>query len=337
MLLINARSLKKPNALIHLHTDMLEQNVDICLVSESWLGVNVDYSFMLPGYHLERHDRSHKNSNKQTGGGVCAFIRHNLSYAQLYPLGSDLFEILWLDFFISPRVLLCLLYFPPDAYNAEAVSEHIFSTVENSMQNTAYGCIVVCGDLNSLDTGHISTHCNLHLVNTDSTSGARNLDKFLCDDPSIFQCCKTFPLTISSDHLGVIANIAKSKHSRRKIVFRDQRVQFKRPCNLALDQCDFSQILHTNEVNQVVSELSHVLTSYFNHFCSLRRVSLRNTEPPFVTPVVKLLLKKNNKLFKKRRFNDALAVAAEIRHQIFSNLGTNKREANLGGSKSTIM
>ena len=177
MLLINARSLIKPNALIHLHTDMLDQNVDICLVCESWLGVNVDYSFMLPGYHLERHDRSHKNSNKQTGGGVCAFIRHNLSYAQLHPLGSDLFEILWLDFFISPRVLLCLLYFPPDACNGEAVSEHIISTVENIMQNTAYGCVVVCGDLNSLDTGHISTHCNWHLVNTDPTRGARNLDK----------------------------------------------------------------------------------------------------------------------------------------------------------------
>ena len=207
---------------------------------------------MLPGYHLERHDRSHKNSNKQTGGGVCAFIRHNLSYARLHPLGSDQFEILLLDFFVSPRFLLCLLNFPPDACNAEAVSEHFISTVENIMQNTAYGCVVVCGDLNSLDTGHISTHCNLHLVNTDPTRGAPNLDKFLCDDPSIFQRCKTFPLTISSDHLGVNAKIAKSKHSHRKIVFRDQRVQFKRSCNLALGQCDFSQILRTNEVNQAV-------------------------------------------------------------------------------------
>ena len=230
---------------------------------------------MLPGYHLERHDQSHKNSNKQTGGGVCAFIRHNLTYARLHPLGSDQFKILWLDFFVSPRFLLCLLYFPPDACNVEAVSEHIISTVENSMQNTAYGFVVVCGDLNSPD---ISTHCNLHLVNTDPTRGARNLDKFLCDDPSIFQCCKTFPLTISSDHLGVIAKIAKSKHSRSKIVFRDQRVQFKQSCNLTLDQCVFSQILHRNEVNQAVSELSHVLTSYFKHFCPLRRISLRNTE-----------------------------------------------------------
>ena len=317
---------------------MLDQIVDICLFCESWLGVNVDYSFMLPGYHLERHDRSHKYSNKQTGGGVCAFIRHNLSYARLHPLGSDLFEILWLDFFISPLVLLCLLYFHPDACNAEAVSEHIISTVENSMQNTAYGCVVVCGDLSSLDTGHISTHCNLHLVNTDLTHGARILDKLLCDDPNRFQCCKTLPLTISSDHLGVIAKIAKSKHSRREIVFRDQCVQFKRPCNLALDQCDFSQILHTNEVNQAVSELSHVLTSYFNHFCPLRRISIRNTESPFVTPVVELLLKKKNKLFKKRRFDDALAVAAEICHQIFPNNSRNKKmEANRGRSKSTIM
>ena len=121
---------------------------------------------MLPGYHVERHDRSHKNSNKQTGGGVCAFIRNNLSYARLHPLGSDQFEILWLVFFVSPRVLLCVLYFPPEACNAEAVTEHIISLVENSMQNTAYGCVVVCGDLNSLDTGHISTHCNLHLCNS---------------------------------------------------------------------------------------------------------------------------------------------------------------------------
>ena len=94
------------------------------------------------------------------------------------------------------------------------------------------------------------------------------------------------------------------------MVFRDQRVQIKRACDLALDQCEFSQILHINDANQAVSELSHVLTSYFNHFCPFGRVSIRNTEPPFVTPVVKLLLKKKNKLFKKGRVNDALAVAA---------------------------
>ena len=264
---------------------------------------------MLPGYHLERQNRSHKNSNKQTGGGVLAFIRHNLSYARLHPLCSDQCENLWLDFFVNPRVLLYLLYFPPDACNAEAVSEHIFSTVEKSMQITAYGCVV--------DKDHISTHCNLHLLNTDPTRGARNLHKFLCDDPSKFQCCKTFSLTISSDHLGVIAKIVKSKHSRSKMVFRDQRVQFKRACNLAFDQSAFSQILHINDVNQAVSDLSHVLTSYFNHFCPLRRVFLGNTEPPFVTPVVKILLKKKNKLFKKSRVIDALAVAAEIRHKIF--------------------
>ena len=191
MLLIKARSLKKPNARINLHTDMLNQNADICLVCEGWLGVKIDCSFMLPCYHLERHDQSH------TKGGVFAFIRHNLSYARLHPLGSDQFEILCLDFFVSPRVLLCLLYFPPDACNAEAFFEHIISTVENSMQITTYGSVVVCGVLNSLNTGHNSTHCNLHLVNTNPTRGARNLDKFLYDDPTIFQCCKTFPLTIS--------------------------------------------------------------------------------------------------------------------------------------------
>ena len=62
----------------------------------------------------------------------------------------------------------------------------------------------------------------------------------------------------------------------------------------------------------------------------MRRVSLRNTEPPFVTSVVQFLLKKNNKLFKKSRVNDALAVAAEIHHQIFSNNSRNKQK----GSKS---
>ena len=103
MLLIKTRSLKKPNALIHLNTDMLNQNADISLVCGSWLGVKIDCSFMLPGYHFERHDQSH------TKGGVFAFIRHNLSYARLHPLGSDQFEILWLDFFVSPRVLLCLV------------------------------------------------------------------------------------------------------------------------------------------------------------------------------------------------------------------------------------
>ena len=86
LMLINARSVKKPNAFFHLSTDLAAQSIDWCFVTESWLKSDINDVFIsIPNNNLFRCDRSAKNSKKNHGGGVCSYVRSNFLRTQLYP------------------------------------------------------------------------------------------------------------------------------------------------------------------------------------------------------------------------------------------------------------
>ena len=158
----------------------------------------------------------------------------------------------------------------------------------------------------------------MHLVNSEATRGDRILDKYLCDS-DIFQYISTLPLTIDTDHRGVLVKVVGPSRKKRKIFFRDQRVQYRQYCNMFLDRMDLSYILDMRNTNDAASALQEELTSVFDHCCPLRAVTLRETEPPFITPVIKLLLKKKNRLVRRNRNSEAELLAIRIRKEIFAN------------------
>ena len=96
LMLINARSVKKPNAVFHLSTDLAAHSINWCFVTESWLNSDIDDIFIsIPNYTLFRCDRSAKNSKKNHGGGVCSYIRSNFLCTQIYHQDNEQFEVLW--------------------------------------------------------------------------------------------------------------------------------------------------------------------------------------------------------------------------------------------------
>ena len=66
LMLINARSVKKLNAVFRFSTDLAAQSIDWCFVTESWLNSDIDNIFIsIPNYNLFRCDTSAKNSKKE--------------------------------------------------------------------------------------------------------------------------------------------------------------------------------------------------------------------------------------------------------------------------------
>ena len=71
-LVINARSLAKPDALSALYTEIISINIDICFVSETWLRDNISSELICPkGYGILRNDRS----TPRRGGGVAILYK----------------------------------------------------------------------------------------------------------------------------------------------------------------------------------------------------------------------------------------------------------------------
>ena len=108
-MLINSRSVKKPNVVFLLSTDLAAQSIDWCFVTESWLNSDIeDYFIPIPNYKLLRCDRSAKNSKKNHGGGVCSYVRSNFLRTQIYPQDNEQFRVLWLE---NDFMSLCALIF----------------------------------------------------------------------------------------------------------------------------------------------------------------------------------------------------------------------------------
>lgn len=77
MLHINIRSLL-PKMSLFTH-NLLDEKLDIVLVSESWLKKGLDDNlFIVPGYHFIRKDRP----TLKRGGGLCIYLKDFLDVAR---------------------------------------------------------------------------------------------------------------------------------------------------------------------------------------------------------------------------------------------------------------
>ena len=95
--------------------------------------------------------------------------------------------------------------------------------------------------------------------------------------------------------------------------------------------CDFTPMLNYSNVDEATNNLTDFSADALNYYCPLRKVTLRNADLAYITPVVRILLKTKNRMFNERRFSRAEEVGKRIR-QIISD---NSRKKNDGrGTKS---
>jgi hypothetical protein len=71
---INPTSLVKPHALQQLSTELIQFNIAVAIISESWFACkHIAQHVEIEGYALHRKDRVRKK-----GGGVCMYVRNEI-------------------------------------------------------------------------------------------------------------------------------------------------------------------------------------------------------------------------------------------------------------------
>ena len=80
-MIINARSLAKPDTASALHAELHSNKIDICFVSETWLNNRIpSHLVCLNGYILLRKDRA----GTSNGGGVAVICRSDWQIKRLF-------------------------------------------------------------------------------------------------------------------------------------------------------------------------------------------------------------------------------------------------------------
>ena len=124
--------------------------------------------------------------------------------------------------------------------------------------------IIIAGDIIQLNIRDQLSRHNLVQMVKKPTRGDRILDVFLTNKTHLWKPAPTvFKGLLQSDHLAVLVTRQVKVKPTRKIVYaRDTREHRKIQTDCRLVECDWSQILAHNDVNDMVNELTDTLRNF---------------------------------------------------------------------------
>ncbi|EDO46338.1 predicted protein [Nematostella vectensis] len=159
------------------------------------------------------------------------------------------------------------------------------------------GTVVLGGDLNKLDLSEVNRQTGLIPLVDFPTRGDPKLDNCLTNAPHLF--AKSYPTTaqIKTDHLGFIVPAAKKlKPIRTRLAFRDCRQQHKDALYKRLVDFDWSPLRELSSIDDITNTFQSTLHLLMDECLPLKSITMSSRDPPWLTPLVKVLLRKKRRL-----------------------------------------
>jgi len=315
---INPTSLAKPHALQKFTSDLVNFNIDVSVVVETWFKVHHSFDFTnIPGYNLFRRDRT-----RRRGGGVGIYVRSDLKSKLCEHQVADIrIELLWIEIIFNNHMYIVgALYHPPKALykQAELLSE-IESSIDIFTANFSEATVVLAGDFNQLPDICIQ-ELALQPFQTAPTHGNNCLDRIYCSEPLDY-CCQTVVSAVETGHKAIVARFDASNplHTNKiksKIQFRTHTPNQNAAFLDFLKDFSWDEILDTNDAQTAFDKFYEIANNMLDLFFPERTVTLSNKDPYYITPEIKLLLRKKNKLLRKGRIDEVDALTKRISQSI---------------------
>ena len=169
--------------------------------------------------------------------------------------------------------------------------------------NPALALVILAGDLNTLPTQDVIDRSGLSLIVDQPTRGESKLDRIYASDPTCYESTKIIKSVVKSDHCAIIAYNGNRRLARDKTTtvctFRR-----KTPTQHAL----FAEHARSEQYLPIAGSVQEAFDSFYttalsqlNLYYPERQVSMTSREPSFMTPEVKSMLRRKNKLMRSGR------------------------------------
>lgn len=303
-----------------LHCDLISHKIDICIITETWFNSKHDVSIIsLAGYTLYRRDREGRK-----GGGVAIYVRENLcSQANPYHVARKEIELLWIQLtFQSRHFIIGAVYHPPKPKYLEAdlllEIELSLTTFSNQHHNSV---IILRGDFNQLPDASIRL-LGLHCISSAPTHAGHYLDRIYCSDFLDYKCY-TINSVVQTKHKAIIATNSDDKpvrcgSSKRKLQYRPHTPSQTAAFLSCLSSYSWNDIVECDDVQSgfdLFYDIAHELLDYYYPQSS---ITVGERDPSFVTPFIKKLLRKRNKLMKSGQTEKAAAITQRVSKCVIS-------------------
>lgn len=298
IMVLNARSIAKEDAFSAFHAELTDNNCNISLVCETWLKENFPTHLICPpGFTVLRNDREERR-----GGGVAIFCRCDWKIEILDEFAND-FECMWARISTPNSVFyMCSIYHPPEpVYREEDLLEFLGDTCEQITSMDPNNIIVIGGDLNELKYKDLLTQASLAQLVKEPTRKNKILDVFITNKPYLWSKTKVIKSAVRTDHQMVLACPKDHvKAYRYTKAFRDVREHYKIKMFKLLEEYKWSSVLYSTQcIQEKVQNFQFALLQMYNDCFQVKTVLMSSRDPPFMSPLVKHLLKRRQALLRK--------------------------------------
>ena len=155
--------------------------------------------------------------------------------------------------------------------------------------------VILAGDFNTLDDDEVSFKSTLHSIVNRATRGVRFLDRIYVNRPC-YAKVNVVTSTVRSDHKAIIADTGPPIHPLNKT--REQRVFRRRsPAQHALFLQHISQLHIEFAVDASVQTNFNLMYAFMrdlrDSFYPEQVITVTSSDPPFVTPLIKSMLRRS--------------------------------------------
>jgi hypothetical protein len=174
-MVINARSLAKPDAAPALNIELSNWKIDICFISETC---------MAKCKHSVKSDRS----DARQGGGVALLCRGDWK-CSLLSFKNNTLECVCSEIETpNTKFYLSSLYHPPDSiYPETELLNYLSDSIEQIFRSEPNARLIIAGYINQLPIRDLISQHNLDQLVKKPTRGQKVLDVFLTNCPPLFK------------------------------------------------------------------------------------------------------------------------------------------------------
>ncbi len=318
-----------------------ERNTDILCVSETWFTPDVfDEHVNIPNYVLYRCD-------KGRGGGVCIYVKNNLTVTQINTTLIDKpegVEDLWLTVQcrkLPAFIVGCLYRHPHSRVDTFNYIDEIFKFI--ALRNKAF---YVLGDFNcnilSKDNKMENVIFNANLTQLidkptrTASCSATLIDLIVTNRPALALSNDVIPCPIGDhDLITVTLNVSKPKRQPIVKTFRQLKNYSSDVfCNLILLQCHIlDKIFNTDNVNDQVTIFNETFLKCLDECAPLVTKEVKRPFAPYMTENIRSLIHRRNcvqrSLSKHRNNVDLQNSYKNLKREVKSALHQAKSEHNI--------
>jgi Reverse transcriptase (RNA-dependent DNA polymerase) len=235
---------------------------------------------------------------------------------------------------VSARVTYffgCIYHPPKPIYQTEVLLDILEQSISDIQAACPEAVISLTGDFNQIQDTCIVDRTGLVPIVKGPTRGPSFLDRIYTSDIN-YENIKIVKSSVRSDHNCIVAysgvKIKCYEKERRVCEFRRRSPNLKATFLQNANAIAIDTLCSLDDTQAAFDLFYMYLWSLLDAYFPLRKVTITDRDPPYVSPAVKSMLRQKNKLMHKNKIDEANALAERIGNAIIKYNSTSLKPCN---------